>query len=106
VHPWPSFAKTETYTIVPVAKGILHRYAGKYQLTPTLYVDIVEDRGGGTGHAVGRGDQFPPRPGLGERSFVIKELSARLTFNSNAEGKAETLTWNRAGRDTVAPKSK
>jgi serine-type D-Ala-D-Ala carboxypeptidase/endopeptidase len=102
--PLPGFAKTETYTVVPVAREILERYAGTYQLTPTLFVTIVEE----SGRLMMRSDEgisFRLIP-VSEKSFVIKELSARLTFNLNAGGKVESLTWNRAGRDTVAPKSK
>lgn len=104
VDPLPGFAKTETYTIVPVAKEILQRYAGRYQLTPTLFIAIVEERGRLMMQS-DEGINFRLVPVSG-KSFVIKELSARLTFNLNAEGKVESLTWNRAGRDTVAPKSK
>ena len=100
----PSFAKNETYIIVPVTKEILRRYAGKYQLTPTLFVTIVEERGRLLMQS-DEGINFRLLP-VSEKSFVVKELSARLTFNLNTEGKVESLTWNRAGRDTVAPKSK
>lgn len=104
IDPLPGFAKTETYTVVPVAKEILQRYAGTYQLTPTLFVTIVEERG----RLMMKSDEginFRLIP-VSEKSFVIKELSARLTFNLNATAKVESLTWNRAGKDTVAPKSK
>lgn len=104
VDPLPGFAKTETYKIVPVAKEILQRYVGTYRLTPTLFVTIVEERGKLLMQS-DEGISFRLIP-ISEKSFVVKELSARLTFNLSAEGKVESLTWNRAGRDTVAPKSK
>lgn len=104
IAPLPSFAKSETYTIVPVAKEILQQYAGKYQLTTTLFITIVEERGRLLMQS-DEGISFRLMP-VSEKSFVVKELSARLTFNSNAAAKVESLTWNRAGRDTVAPKVK
>jgi serine-type D-Ala-D-Ala carboxypeptidase/endopeptidase len=103
-EPLPSFAKTETYTVVPVAKEVLQRYAGTYRLTPTLFVTILEERGRLSMRS-DEGISFRLVP-VSEKAFVVKELSARLTFNLNAEGKVESLTWNRANRDTVAPKTK
>lgn len=100
----PSFAKTETYTIMPVAKEILRRYVGTYQLTPTLFITIVEERGRLLMQS-DEGISFRLMP-VSDKSFVVKELSARLTFNLSAGGKIESVTWNRAGRDTIAPKSK
>lgn len=104
IAPLPGFAKTETYTVVPVAKEILQRYAGTYRLTPTLFATIVEERG----RLLMKSDEgisFRLIP-VSEKSFVLKELSAQLTFNLNAEGKVESLTWSRAGKDTVAPRTK
>jgi serine-type D-Ala-D-Ala carboxypeptidase/endopeptidase len=104
IDPLPNFARTETYTVVPVSKEILERYQGTYQLTPNLFVTIAVERG----RLMMRSDEgisFRLIP-VSEKSFVIKELSARLTFNLNSGGKVESLTWNRAGRDTIAPKSK
>lgn len=102
--PLPSFAKTEAYTVVPVAKEILGRYPGTYQLTPSLFVTIVEERGRLLLQSEG-GESFRLMP-ISEKSFVVRALDVRLTFNLNVEGKVESLTWQRGGRDTVAPKVK
>lgn len=102
--PLPGFAKTETYTVVPVAREILGRYPGTYQLTPSLFVNIVEERGRLLLQSEG-GESFRLMP-ISETAFVIRALDVRLTFKLNAEGKVESLTWHRGGRDTVAPKVK
>lgn len=104
IDPLRSFAKTEAYTVVTVAKEILGRYPGTYQLTPSLFVTIVEERGRLLLQSEG-GESFRLMP-ISETSFVIRALDVRLTFNLNAGGKVESVTWHRAGRDTVAPKIK
>lgn len=104
IGPLPGFAKTETYTVVPVAKEVLARYPGTYQLTPSLFVTIVDERGRLLLQSEG-GESFRLMP-ISEKSFVVRALDVRLTFNLNAEGKVESLTWHRGGRDTVAPKVK
>lgn len=104
IDPLPSFAKTEVYKVVPVAKEILGRYAGTYRLAPSLFITIVEERGRLMLQGEG-GESFRLMP-ISETAFIVKALDVRLTFNLNAEGKTESLTWQRGGRDTVAPKSK
>ena len=104
IDPLPSFAKTETYTVVQVAEEILRRYAGTYQLTPSLFVDIVEERGQLLLQSEG-GESFGLTP-ISETSFVVRALDVRLTFKVDANAKVESVTWHRGGRDTVAPKIK
>jgi hypothetical protein len=104
IDPLPSFAKTETYRVVPVSKEILERYVGTYQLTLTLFVTHVLDRGRLMMQSE-EGISFGIKP-ISETSFVIKELDVRLTFKLGAGGKVESLTWHRGKRETVAPKVK
>jgi D-alanyl-D-alanine-carboxypeptidase/D-alanyl-D-alanine-endopeptidase len=80
--------------------AVLDRYAGRYQLTPTVTLTLSRD---GAQFYV----QLTGQPKLeifasGEREFFLKVVDAQLTMEVDAQGRATAVTLHQFGRDQRA----
>lgn len=87
----PIVEPKETKLDLAVAK----KYVGKYQLTPTLILDVLLD-----------GDRVKVRPTgqesvylkpIGEHKFFIREISSELVFHEDVDGLVKSLTLFQGG---------
>lgn len=71
------------------------KYIGKYQLTPTLILDVALD-----------GDRIKVRPTgqesvylkpIGQHKFFVREISSELVFHEEADGSVKSLTLFQGG---------
>lgn len=80
----------------------LERYAGTYQVGPRFFLS-VERR---DGRLSVKGTAQPAYPFLPEsdRTFFSKVVDARITFDTEADGRPTGLVLHQAGRDRLAPR--
>jgi len=75
--------------------SLAEKYVGKYQLTPTLILDVMLD---GDKLKVSPTNQEPVyiKP-IGEHKFFIREISSELIFHQEEDGSVKSLTLFQGG---------
>jgi hypothetical protein len=82
----------------------LDDYVGLYQLTPALVLAITHDGDGLFAQVTGQG-KFPIFP-EGPRAFFYRAVDAQMTFETDATGRAVSLTLHQHGADMPARRIK
>jgi len=95
-----------TYTIVgrlvidkPVDGAILESYVGKYEIREGLIITVIKEGKQMKAQATGQ-DQFEIYP-ESENVFYMQAGESQFTFNSNDDGKVESMTLHQNGQDYV-----
>jgi serine-type D-Ala-D-Ala carboxypeptidase/endopeptidase len=100
--PKPQPMKQRTAIELPAAT--LARYAGTYQLSPALALDVTVEGGELYVHPTGQAKlRLWPET---ETDFFLKELDAQVTFVRDAQGVATSLVLHQNGQNQPAPKVK
>lgn len=75
----------------PVAKKLLASYAGRYEVTPNLILDVVP----AAGHLFlrGTGGDFLPLDPTGKDAFFYRQLYTSVGFKPDSNGKVTALLW-------------
>jgi D-alanyl-D-alanine-carboxypeptidase/D-alanyl-D-alanine-endopeptidase len=110
--PLASPEPPKQHTEIPIDPGLLDRYAGRYQVTPNLILEITRD--GDRLFAQGFA-QLPHNPpgdltalpkfelfAEGEKNFFSKASDSRITFEAGPDSRATSLILQRAGREMPA----
>lgn len=87
---------------VEIADEVLETYVGQYELMPNFVLTISKDGQQMKAQATGQ-PQFPIFA-RAENVFYFKVVPAQLTFNTNAEGKVESVTLLQGGQEIVGKK--
>ncbi len=81
---------------------ILDRYAGTYRLGPRFFLDVRRDGGRlmvqGTGQPA---NAFVPES---DRTFFSRVVDARITIDTEPDGRPNGLVLHQNGRDRIAPR--
>lgn len=82
---------------------ILDRYAGTYQLGPRYFLTLTSE----FGRLLAKGTSGPPVLFLPEsdRTFVSPAIDARITLDTEPDGRPNGLVYHQAGRDRIAPRT-
>ncbi|TXN23406.1 serine hydrolase [Methylobacterium sp. WL9] len=82
---------------------ILDRYAGTYQLGPRHFLTLTREHG----RLLSKGTAGPPILFLPEsdRTFVSPAIDARITIDTEPDGRPNGLVYHQAGRDRIAPRT-
>ena len=107
--PLANLDSPEQYTAIPVDPTLLDRYIGRYQLPDRiLEITRIGDRLFAQVTAVGGKPIAGPVFEMfaeGESIFFVKVSGGRISFDSGPDGRATSLTMQRAGRQpTPAPR--
>jgi CubicO group peptidase (beta-lactamase class C family) len=88
------------YKQVEVDPKLFEGYTGKYQLAPKFILTVTAESGRLFAQATGQGkaEVFP----MGEKEFFYKVVDARITFETDPEGKAASLILHQAGKNMAA----
>jgi hypothetical protein len=81
---------------IAVDPGILDRYVGRYQFSPTDIVTITRD--GARLFMQQPGQDRIPLFAFGEREFFLKIVDAQITFESSGDDPAAAATWHQSGQ--------
>lgn len=81
---------------------ILDRYAGTYRLGPRFFLTITREHG----RLLSKGTGEPAVLFLPEsdRTFVSPAIDARITLDTEPDGRPNGLIFHQAGRDRIAPR--
>jgi len=113
LHPKFPLANPEPpkqHTEIPIDPKLLDNYAGRYQVTPNLIMEITGDgdRLFAQGFAQVNGEAVAlPKFELfaeGEKNFFAKVADHQFTFEIGPEGRVISLILHKAGRDMTAPR--
>jgi CubicO group peptidase (beta-lactamase class C family) len=85
---------------ITVDPKVLERYVGQYQLGPNFVLTITLEGNQLFAEATGQ-PRFPIFP-KGERDFFYKVVDAQITFETDASGRATSLTLHQNGADLPA----
>lgn len=88
------------YEEVEVAPALFTGYVGRFQLTPSFTLSITKEDGRLFAQATGQ-PKFEIFP-LSEKEYFLKVVDARITFETDATGRATALTLHQNGRDLSA----
>lgn len=93
---------TDLVKEVTVPDEILETYIGKYALSPQFIITISKEGNQMKAQATGQPmfDIFPKSNNV----FYLKVVEAQLTFNSDENGKIESLTLKQGGQETTGSK--
>lgn len=95
-----AFAPPKEHTEVAVDPKLLDGYVGNYQLGPNLMLIVA--RQGNQLYLQANGQQkFPIYP-EGPKDFFLKAVDAQLTFETDDQGKATSLTMHQNGQNVPA----
>ena len=88
--------------LVALDPAVFDRYAGRYQLTPTVTLTLSRDGAQFFVQLTGQPkiEIFPS----GERDFFVKVVDAQLTIEVDAQGRTTAVTLHQFGRDQRAPR--
>jgi serine-type D-Ala-D-Ala carboxypeptidase/endopeptidase len=98
-------------TEIEIDPELLDNYTGRYQLAPSRIFEITRD--GDRLFAQGFGQLPQNRPGdltggprfelfaEGEKNFFVKETGSQITFETDTDGRATSLTMHRVGREPI-----
>jgi CubicO group peptidase (beta-lactamase class C family) len=89
--------KVAERVFVTIAPEKLDRYVGRYQVTPELIITV--SRKGNELFGQARGPREIQMFAESEAKWFLKEVSAQLTFEFDASGKANRLTLQQNGRN-------
>ena len=81
---------------IAVDPGMLDRYVGRYQFSPTDIVTITRD--GARLFMQQPGQDRIPLFAYGEREFFLKIVDAQITFESSGDDPAAAATWHQSGQ--------
>lgn len=87
-----------------IAPEILDKYAGQYQVTPSIIITITNENGKLMGQVTGqsKNELFPES----ETKFFLKAVNAQVTFVKDAKGVVTNLILHQNGRNVPAKKIK
>ena len=88
-------------TIVSVSPDRLDQYVGDYRLGPGQIVTFA--RAGGQLFLQVPGQRFA-LTALSETEFLFDLASARITFQTNKDGKVHQFVWKQGGGEQIAPR--
>jgi serine-type D-Ala-D-Ala carboxypeptidase/endopeptidase len=100
----------QQHTEVPIDPKLLDNYTGRYQVTPTLVLEVTSEGGRifTQGFAQANGQEMAlPKFELfaeGEKTFFAKVADNQVTFDTGPDGRATSLILHRAGRDMLGPR--
>ncbi len=94
----PLMAPPKEHKEISVDPKILQGYVGQYQLAPNFIIAITREGNGLFAQATGQ-PKFQIYP-EGPRDFFLKVVDAQITFKTDANGRATSLTLHQSGRDT------
>lgn len=96
------FGFIETPDPIVLEDFILDRYAGTYQLGPRFFLEVHRDGGRlmvqGTGQPA---NAFVPES---DRTFFSRVADARITIDTEPDGRPNGLVLHQNGRDRIAPR--
>lgn len=95
-------SKLKEETIVTINPEILDRYVGKYKLNADLIVNIFKENGNLFAQPTDQ-PKLAMLP-LSNTEFVIKEINAKLTFVTDATGKASMIKLFMNNTNTDMPR--
>jgi hypothetical protein len=99
-YPLQQVKPPSDHTEITLDTKTFDRYAGVYQLAPTMLMTMSRD--GATFYTQLTGQpKFQAFP-ESDRKFFLKVVDAQLTFDVDAQGAATQATLHQNGRDTVA----
>jgi len=81
-----------------LAPEVLERYVGRYELQPGFVITVTREGAQLFAQATGqpRVEIFPSS----ETTFYLKVVEARITFHTDGDGPATSLTLHQGGRET------
>ncbi|GEO99731.1 serine hydrolase [Methylobacterium haplocladii] len=82
---------------------ILDRYAGTYRLGPRFFLTLTREHG----RLLSKGTSGPPVLFLPEsdRTFVAPAIDARITIDTEPDGRPNGLVYHQGARDRIAPRT-
>jgi D-alanyl-D-alanine-carboxypeptidase/D-alanyl-D-alanine-endopeptidase len=89
---------------IAVAPAILERYVGSYAISPAFVLAVTRE--GDHLFLQATGQPRFPLFASSERTFFLKVVDAKITFDVDAEGRATRLTLHQNGTDMLAPRSR
>ncbi len=89
---------------IAVSPQILEKYVGDYQLLPNIVLHIILENGKLFGQVADQ--QKISLSAETENKFFSRDVSVTITFNSDAQGKVTSMTFNQGGTTLSAPKTK
>jgi CubicO group peptidase (beta-lactamase class C family) len=94
----PLLARPRTHTEVVLDPAVFDSYVGQYQLAPAFVLTITRETNALFAQATGQSrlQIFPE----GVRDFFYKAVDAQITFETDASGRAVSLTLHQNGADT------
>jgi CubicO group peptidase (beta-lactamase class C family) len=105
-------ATAPTHTEIPIDPGLLDNYAGRYQVTPALVFEITRDGRRLFAQGFAQLPNTPPGDSTAlpkfelfaesEQTFFAKVADHQITFETGADGRADSLILRRAGREMPA----
>ena len=93
-------APAPKYKQVEVDSKLFAGYVGQYQLTPKFILSVTTEGGRLFAQATGqpKAEVFP----MSDKEFFYKVVDARITFETDPEGKATSLILNQGGANLAA----
>jgi len=95
-YGWPDF-QPAVHTLAKVDRGVLEKYVGTYQATPTFSVAYTLEGDQLFVQASGQ-KKFPIFP-ESESKFFMKVVDAEIEFHINDQGKVDYLVLHQGGHD-------
>jgi CubicO group peptidase (beta-lactamase class C family) len=94
----PLLARPRTHTEVVLDPAVFDSYVGQYRLAPAFVLTITRETNALFAQATGQSrlQIFPE----GVRDFFYKAVDAQITFETDASGRAVSLTLHQNGADT------
>lgn len=89
---------------VEVALEVLDTYVGEYELAPNFSITVTRKEKNLFIQATSQ-PEFQVFPSA-QNDFFLKVVEASITFNTNTEGKVESLTLHQGGQDVAGKKIK
>jgi CubicO group peptidase (beta-lactamase class C family) len=111
LNPKVPLANSESpkqHTEVPIDPKLLDNYTGRYQVAPDRILEITRDRDRLFAQVTAQVNGQPiagPKFEVfaeSEKKFFVKATGSQLTFETDLEGRATSLTMQRAGREPTS----
>jgi len=92
------------HTQISVDPKVYDALVGRYQVVPAFVLTVTREGGRLFAQATGqpRFELYPE----GEREYFLKVVEAQITFDSDVDGHAPSLTLHQNGRDIPAKRVK
>jgi hypothetical protein len=88
---------------VIVKRTVYSQFPGRYQVSGDYWIDIYEENNGLSIQWTGMKSRLLLFP-VSENTYFIRENNKEFTFNQNANGEIESLSFPDSGYDIVAKK--